>query len=115
MTTINNKKSFTRNTFRDKPMYIAPSSSPSTFQTLKQSMVSGLGSGIGFSVADRLVSTVLGPRKVEVQTENKPQNNFVRSPDCEDISKIYREALVKNEYASQSIKEAYEKCNSPGN
>lgn len=110
MTTINNKKSFTRNTFRDKPMY--PSSSPSTFQTLKQSMVSGLGSGIGFSVADRLVSTVLGPRKVEVQTENKPQNNFVRSPDCEDISKIYREALVKDVYVSQTIKDAYEKCNS---
>lgn len=109
MTTINNKKSFTRNTFRDKPMYMTPSSSPSTFQTLKQSMVSGIGSGIGFSVADRLVSTVLGPRKVEVQTENK----IVRSPDCEDISKIYREALVKNEYVSQTIKEAYEKCN-PG-
>ena len=72
-------------------------------------MVSGIGSGIGFSVADRLVSTVLGPRKVEVQTENK----IVRSPDCEDISKIYREALVKNEYVSQTIKEAYEKCN-PG-
>ena len=109
MTTINNKKSFTRNTFRDKPMYMTPSSSPSTFQTLKQSMVSGIGSGIGFSVADRLVSSVLGPRKVEVQTENK----IVRSPDCEDISKIYREALVKNEYVSQTIKEAYEKCN-PG-
>ncbi len=115
MTTINNKKSFTRNTFRDKPMYMTPSSSPSTFQTLKQSMISGLGAGVGLSVADRLVSTVLGPRKVEVQTETKPQNNFVRSPDCEDICRIYREALVKNEYVSQSIKEAYEKCNPTGN
>ena len=111
MTTINNKKSFTgRNR---KPMYMVPSSTSSTFQNLKDSMVSGLGAGVGMSVADRLVTTVLGPRKVEVQTENKPQNNFVRSPDCEDISKIYREALVKNEYVSQTIKEAYEKCN-PG-
>jgi hypothetical protein len=105
MTTINNKKSFTgRNR---KPIYMVPSSTSSTFQNLKDSMVSGLGAGVGMSVADRLVSSVLGPRKVEVQTENK----IVRSPDCEDISKIYREALVKNEYLSQSLKEAYEKCN----
>ena len=113
MTTINNKKSFNR-----KPMYIVPSSTSSTFQNLKDSMVSGLGAGVGMSVADRLVTTVLGPRKVEVQTENK----IVRSPDCEDISKIYREALVKNEYQtqglgyiSQSLKDAYEKCNPTGN
>ena len=105
MTTINNKKSFTgRNR---KPMYMVPSSTSSAFQNLKDSMVSGLGAGVGMSVADRLVTTVLGPRKVEVQTENK----IVRSPDCEDISKIYREALVKNEYLSQSLKDAYEKCN----
>jgi len=103
MTTINNKKSFNR-----KPMYRVPVSTPSTFQTLKQSMFSGIGAGVGMSVADRLVTTVLGPRKVEVQSENK----IVRSPDCEDISKIYRESLVKNEYVSQSLKDAYEKCNS---
>jgi hypothetical protein len=109
MTTINNKKSFTRKTFLDnkKPMYMVPSSTPSAFQNLKESMISGLGAGVGMSVADRLVTTVLGPRKVEVQTENK----IVRSPDCEDISKIYREALVKNEYLSQALKDAYEKCN----
>ena len=113
MTTINNKKSFTRKSFLDnkRPMYIVPSSTSSTFQNLKDSMVSGLGAGVGLSVADRLVTTVLGPRKVEVQTENK----IVRSPDCEDISKIYREALVKDVYVSQTIKDAYEKCNPTGN
>jgi hypothetical protein len=113
MTTINNKKSFTRKSFLDnkRPIYIVPSSTSSTFQNLKDSMVSGLGAGVGMSVADRLVSTVLGPRKVEVQTENK----IVRSPDCEDISKIYREALVKDIYISQTLKEAYEKCNQAGN
>ena len=113
MTTINNKKSFTRKSFLDnkRPIYIVPSSTSSTFQNLKDSMVSGLGAGVGMSVADRLVSTVLGPRKVEVQTENK----IVRSPDCEDISKIYREALVKDIYISQTLKEAYVKCNQAGN
>ena len=106
MTTINNKKWLNK-----KPMYIAPSSTPSTFQTLKETMVSGLGAGVGMSVADRLVTTVLGPRKVEVQTENK----IVRSPECEEITRIYREALVKNEYISQSLREEYEKCNQTGN
>ena len=78
-------------------------SSSTTVQALRESMIAGLGSGIGFSVADRLVTTVLGPRKIE--------STIVRSPDCEDINKVYREALVKNEYISQSLKEAYEKCN----
>lgn len=96
MTTINNKKWLNK-----KPMYIAPSSTPSTFQTLKESMVSGLGAGVGMSVADRLVTTVLGPRKVEVQTENK----MVRSPECEEIIRIYKQTN------SPSLREEYEKCN----
>ena len=96
MTTINNKKWLNK-----KPMYIAPSSTPSTFQTLKESMVSGLGAGVGMSVADRLVTTVLGPRKVEVQTENK----MVRSPECEEITRIYKQTN------SPSLREEYEKCN----
>lgn len=121
MSSINNKKSIKRKTFPDsstmptKPMTLNSAmslqKSTSTFEMLKQSMISGLGVGVGMSVADRLVSSVLGPRKVEVQTDTKPQNNFVRSPDCEDISKIYREALVKDVYVSQTIKDAYEKCN----
>ena len=100
MTTINNKKWLNK-----KPMYIAPSSTPSstpsTFQTLKETMVSGLGAGVGMSVADRLVTTVLGPRKVEVQTENK----IVRSPECEEITRIYKQTI------SPSLREEYEKCN----
>ena len=100
MTTINNKKSFTgRNR---KPMYTVPSSTSSAFQNLKDSMVSGLGAGVGMSVADRLVTTVLGPRKVEVQTENK----IVRSPECEEITRIYKQTN------SPSLREEYEKCNS---
>ncbi len=96
MTTINNKKSFNR-----KPVYTVPVSTPSTFQTLKESMISGLGTGVGMSVADRLVTTVLGPRKVEVQTENK----IIRSPECEEITRIYKQTN------SPSLREEYEKCN----
>lgn len=96
MTTINNKKWLNK-----KTVYTVPVSTPSTFQTLKQSMLSGLGAGVGMSVADRLVTTVLGPRKVEVQTENK----IVRSPECEEITRIYRQTN------SPSLREEYEKCN----
>ena len=103
MTSINNKKSFTRNTFRDKPIAATPQG-PSLMQNLKDSMVSGLGAGVGMSVADRLVSSVLGPRKVEVETTSSTP--IPRSSECEEISKIYRQ------YNSPSLREAYEKCNS---
>jgi hypothetical protein len=104
MTSVNNKKSFTRNTFRDKPIAATPQG-PSLMQNLKDSMVSGLGAGVGMSVADRLVSSVLGPRKVEVETTH----TIPRSSECEEISKIYRQ------FNSPSLREAYEKCVSPGN
>jgi hypothetical protein len=101
MTSVNNKKSFNK-----RPIYMVPSATPSTFQNLKDSMVSGLGAGVGMSVADRLVSSVLGPRKVEVETTHTTHTTIPRSSECEEISKIYRQ------YNSPSLREAYEKCNS---
>jgi hypothetical protein len=41
-----------------------------TFQTLKESVVGGFGSGIGFNIADRAISSLFGGRKVEVQHTN---------------------------------------------
>ena len=75
--------------------------SSSTTQALRETFITGLGTGVGFSVADKLVSTVLGPRKVET--------TIVRSPDCDNINKIYIEAL-NNNTVSQSLKEAYDNC-----
>ncbi len=107
MTSINNRKSFTRNTFREKHIAtVATPQGPSLMQNLKDSMVSGLGAGVGMSVADRLVSSVLGPRKVEVETTH---TTIPRSSECEEISKIYRQ------FNSPSLREAYEKCVSSDN
>lgn len=111
MTSISNKKSFNLN----RPYYmISPMKksdteykSGSTVNNIKSSLISGLSSGVGFSVADRLVSTVLGPRKVEVQS-----NGLVRSPDCDDINKLYKDFLSSNKDVPLFLKEAYDKCNS---
>lgn len=75
--------------------------SSTTTQALRETFITGLGNGLGFTAAERIVSSVLGPRKVET--------SIVRSPDCDDINKIYREALNKNEVSS-TLKEAYDKC-----
>ncbi len=66
-----------------------------------ESVVSGIGAGIGASVAERAVSSVLGNRTVNI---------IHRSPDCEDINKIYKELSEKGEL-TETVKEAYSKCN----
>jgi hypothetical protein len=66
-----------------------------------ESVVSGIGAGIGASVAERAVSSVLGNRTVNV---------VHRSPDCEDINKIYKEFSEKGDIP-ETVKEAYSKCN----
>jgi len=80
----------------------------STANAIKDSLISGFSTGIGFSISDRLVSAVLGPKKVEVQQIS----GLVRSPDCEDINKIYKEFIYSNKEPPSFIREAYEKCNS---
>jgi hypothetical protein len=73
----------------------------STGSGFAESVVSGIGAGLGASLGDRLVSNVLGNRTVNV---------VHRSPDCEDINKIYKEFSEKGEIP-ETVKEAYAKCN----
>jgi hypothetical protein len=75
--------------------------SSTTVQALRETFITGIGTGVGFNVAERLVTTVLGPRKVET--------TIVRSPDCEDINKLYMDALSKNE-VTKELKDAYQTC-----
>ena len=51
-----------------QPVSIA---SPSTGQTLKDSLVSGVGSGIGFGMGSRIVSGLFGAPVIAVETEAK--------------------------------------------
>lgn len=101
----NNKKSINKPYYMYKPSFDTLkerlNSSSSTTHALRDTFISGLGGGLGVSVADRVVSSVLGPRTVET--------TIVRSPDCENINKLYKEALDKNEI-SDILKEEYHKC-----
>ncbi len=72
-------------------------------QSFKESLVGGFGTGIGFNLADRAVSSLFGARKVEVQ---KVDSNS----SCEDIMSIYKNALSKGETIPQTLEEKYNKC-----
>ena len=74
-------------------------------QSFKDSLVGGFGAGIGMNVADRAISSIFGPRKVEVQ-----HTNVVTSNTCEDIMSIYKNVLSKGESIPQSLEEKYNKC-----
>jgi hypothetical protein len=72
-------------------------------QSFKESLVGGFGAGIGMNVADRAISSIFGPRKVEVQHTNVEN-------ECQDIIKLYKETLSKGEFITQTLQEKYEKC-----
>ena len=78
-------------------------------QTLKESLVGGFGAGIGMNIADRAISSIFGARKVEVQHMNTSSTS---ENECQNIIKLYKETLSKNEITSQTLQEKYEKCKS---
>ena len=80
------------------------------FQSFKESLVGGFGAGIGMSVAERMVSSVLGGRKVEVHHTNEVSSTSNSEKECQDIINLYKENLSKGEIISQNLQEKYEKC-----
>jgi len=74
-------------------------------QSFKESVIGGFGAGIGMNIADRAISSIFGARKVEVQHTNIEN-------ECQDIIKLYKETLSKDEIISQTLQEKYEKCKS---
>jgi len=80
-------------------------SSPSLGSTFKESLVSGIGGGIGMNIADRLISSVFGNRSVNVVHKH---------PECEDIGKMYAQ-MKENGTLTDSMKEAFEKCSKQQN
>jgi len=84
-------------------------------QSLKETLVGGFGAGIGMNVADRAISSIFGPRKVEVQHTSVASGPQVESgpqvgTSCEDILSIYKNVLSKGESIPQSLEERYNKC-----
>lgn len=62
-----------------------PSSSSTTGQLIKDSIISGVGSGIGFSAGSRLMNSIFGPTSLvgsmpQSETQNQQQQKPHRSP-----------------------------------
>ena len=72
-------------------------------QSFKESVIGGVGAGIGMNIADRAISSIFGARKVEVQHTGSDQG-------CGDIINIYKNALSKGESIPQSLEDKYNKC-----
>lgn len=53
---------------------VQPYQAPTTGQILKESMISGVGAGVGMNIANRMMTSILGPPQIAVnQTQQQPQ------------------------------------------
>jgi hypothetical protein len=87
-----------------------PSTSSSLSSVLKESLVGGFGSGIGFSLADRIVSGLFGARSVNVVHQtvvNQPQTQF----SCDTEEKKLIECHRISSTGCLNEIEAFHKCN----
>jgi hypothetical protein len=82
------------------PLPPQTTSQPSLMSSLKESIVSGVGAGIGLNIGDRIVSSIFGNRTVNV---------VHKSPECDDINKIYKE-MSESGNVTESVKAAFDKC-----
>lgn len=76
--------------------------SPGFFQSIKD----GFATSIGFNIADRVVSSIFGNRKVDV-THNYTSSNQL---NCVDITKNYNTMLENGEVVSDSLKTQFNQC-----
>jgi hypothetical protein len=70
------------------------SSSPSVLSSIKD----GFGMGLGASLADRAISSIFGPRTIEVQHNN-----------CDKIIDLYKTGLQNNNI-TESLEQDYQQC-----
>ena len=90
--------------------------SPSHSSTLKDSLVSGMGSGVGFSLGDRLISSLLGSRTVEV-VQSQPSSSSLLSQgqslptsECQVQKQIYNSVRDILHLVKEETKEEFRKC-----
>lgn len=76
-------------------------SKPGVLSTMKETIVAGFGLGVGNEIAHRAVSSILGPRTVEVQYSNV-------SNTCQEQLQKYEKCLKQNNCIDEL--ESYQSC-----
>jgi hypothetical protein len=74
---------------------------------IMQTIKDGFATGIGFSLADRLVASFMGPRKVEVVHTTQTTNEL----NCNNINKEYNKLFEDGMSISEELKNKFEQCN----
>jgi hypothetical protein len=86
-----------RNYAIQRPVTPTPASSPSS-PSILSSIKDGFGIGMGVSLADRLTSSIFGPRTIEVQHNN-----------CDKVIDLYKTGLQNNN-VTPSLEQDYQQC-----
>jgi hypothetical protein len=76
--------------------------SSSTFSNIKDTIVAGFGLGVGNEIAHRAVTSIMGPRTVEIQ-HSQPQIS-----SCQEELTKYEKCLKQNNCMDEQ--EFYQKC-----
>jgi hypothetical protein len=80
-----------------------------------QSIKDGIAIGTGVNIADRLVSSIFGNRKVDVVNSNpgsSSQSNYVYDNHCDYINYTYNKLLENNEMIPEKIRNEFNRCSS---
>ena len=88
-------------TNRIHPLPPSTINNQSSLSSLKESIVSGVGAGVGFNLADRLVSSLFGARKVQVEhvaSESSPSPQEGPSVIPLVTCDTYRDMYNKNKF-----------------
>jgi hypothetical protein len=59
---------------------------PSLGSTIKETIVAGFGLGVGSEIAHRVISAVLGPRQISIESSNKEDK-------CQEFRNKYEQCL----------------------
>jgi hypothetical protein len=81
--------------------------SSSTFSNIKDTIVAGFGLGVGNEIAHRAVSSIMGPRTVEIQQsqpisscqeELKKYEKCLKQNNCMDEQEFYKQCVMNNKF-----------------
>lgn len=64
-------------------------SSSNSLSNIKETIVSGIGFGIGSGIANRAVSSILGPREIEIQHQ-------ISDNKCKEFMTKYEKCMKQN-------------------